>query len=90
MADLNFVAIVTGPEEYLEKGATVERFSITWDDILDAVEDLDDEGTPSEEEVVDAIQYLKEEYVAEWEQKFCRAIILTEEQFAELKTVNID
>lgn len=85
MKDLRFIAIVTGPEEYLEGGVKVEDLTITWDDIIDAVEDLDDEGQPSEEEVVDAIQYLKEEYVAEWEQRWCRAILMTEEQFDVVK-----
>jgi hypothetical protein len=85
MADLKFVAIITGPEEYLEGGVKVEDFTITWDDIVDACDDLDDEGTPSEEEVVDAIDYLKEEYVAEWGQRWCSVSLLTNEQFLVIK-----
>jgi len=85
MADLKFVAIITGPEEYLEGGVKVEDFTITWDDILDAVEDLDEEGTPPEEEVVDAIQHLKDEYAAEWEQRWCSVSLLTNEQFQAIK-----
>jgi len=89
MKDLRFIAIITGPEEYLDEGVKVEDFTISWDDILDAVEDLDEEGTPPEEEVVDAIQHLKDEYAAEWEQRWCRAILMTEEQFELVKKTKI-
>ena len=89
MKDLKFVAIITGPEEYLEEGVKVEDFTISWDDILDAIEDLDGEGNPSEEEVVDAIQYLKDDYAAEWEQRWCRAILMTEDQFELVKKTKI-
>jgi hypothetical protein len=85
MADLKFIAIISGPEEYLEGGVKVEDFTITWDDIVYSCEDLDEEGNPSEEEVVDAIQYLKEDYADEWEQRWCRAILMTEEQFELVK-----
>jgi hypothetical protein len=85
MADLKFVAIITGPTEYLEGGVKVEDFTITWDDIVDACEDLDDEGTPSEEEVVEAIEYLKEEYAAEWSQRWCNVTLLAQEQFLVIK-----
>ena len=89
MKDLKFVAIITGPEEYLDEGVKVEDFTIAWDDILDAIEDLDEEGNPSEEEVVDAIQYLKDDYAAEWEQRWCRAILMTEDQFELVKKTKI-
>lgn len=89
MKDLKFVAIITGPEEYLEEGVKVEDFTISWDDILDAIEDLDEEGNPSEEGVVDAIQYLKDDYAAEWEQRWCRAILMTEDQFELVKKTKI-
>ena len=85
MADLKFVAIITGPEEYLEGGVKVEDFTITWDDIVDACEDFDDEGTPPEESVVEAIGYLKEEYAAEWGQRWCSVSLLTNEQFQAIK-----
>lgn len=89
MKDLRFIAIITGPEEYLDEGVKVEEFTIAWDDILDAIEDLDEEGNPSEEEVVDAIQYLKDDYAAEWEQRWCRAILMTEDQFELVKKTKI-
>ena len=89
MKDLKFVAIITGPEEYLDEGVKVEDFTIAWDDILDAIEDLDEEGNPSEEEVVDTIQYLKDDYAAEWEQRWCRAILMTEDQFELVKKTKI-
>ena len=89
MKDLRFIAIITGPEEYLDEGVKVEDFTISWDDILDAIEDLDEEGNPSEEEVVDAIQYLKDDYAAEWEQRWCRAILMTEDQFELVKKTKI-
>ena len=89
MKDLKFVAIITGPEEYLDEGVKVEEFTIAWDDILYAIEDLDEEGNPSEEEVVDAIQYLKDDYAAEWEQRWCRAILMTEDQFELVKKTKI-
>jgi len=85
MADLKFVAIITGPTEYLEGGVKVEDFTITWDDIVDACEDLDDEENPTEEGVVEAIEYLKEEYAAEWEQRWCSVSLLTNEQFQAIK-----
>ena len=89
MKDLRFIAIITGPEEYLDEGVKVEEFTIAWDDILDAIEDLDEEGNPSEDEVVDAIQYLKDDYAAEWEQRWCRAILMTEDQFELVKKTKI-
>ncbi len=90
MKDLKFVAIITGPEEYLEGGVKVEDFTITWDDIIDACEDLDDEGNPTEEEVVEVIDYLKEEYASEWEQRWCRVLLTTNEQFQAIKEYKIE
>lgn len=90
MKDLKFVAIITGPEEYLEGGVKVEDFTITWDDIIDSCEDLDDEGNPTEEEVVEVIDYLKEEYASEWEQRWCRVLLTTNEQFQAIKEYKIE
>jgi hypothetical protein len=85
MADLNFVAIITGPTEYLEGGVKVEDFTITWDEIVEDCEDFDDEGNPTEKGVVEAIDYLKEEYAAEWSQRWCNVTLLSKEQFQTIK-----
>ncbi len=74
-----YVAIIKGPKEYLAEGFKIEKFEITQDEIDDFLE----EGEEGETEE-DAIQYYKEEYMAEWEQKWCSVQLLNESQFDEL------
>ena len=69
-----YKAIITGPDEYLTGGVLVESFEITQDAINEYLSEEDDE---TEE---DAINYYKEEYIAEWAQRWCTAQLLTEEK----------
>jgi hypothetical protein len=69
-----YKAIITGPKEYLPGGVLMEEFVITQDDIN---EYLGEEDSETEE---DAINYYKEEYIAEWAQRWCTAQLLTEEK----------
>lgn len=90
MQELKFVAIITGPDEYLKGGFKVEEFTISEDEVSEVIEDAGgDPDNPKLDEVVEAISCLKGEYAAEWEQRWCRAILLTEEQFEIIKNTNI-
>ena len=90
MYKIKFIAIVTGPEEYLKGKLLVEEFTISEDEVSEVIEgDGEDPDNSTVNQVADAISYLKEEYVDEWEQRWCRAILLTEEQFVNLKNTNI-
>jgi hypothetical protein len=77
METLKFVALISGPEEYLPGGVKIENFEITEEEVLDVIED----GESSE----DAINYLKEEYVAEWEQRWCKVVLFTLEEYEKFK-----
>lgn len=77
METLKFVALISGPEEYLPGGVKIEDFEITEEEVLDVIED----GESSE----DAINYLKEEYVAEWEQRWCKVVLFTLEEYEKFK-----
>lgn len=88
MQELKFVAIITGPDEYLQGGFKLEEFTINEDEVSEVIEE--EGGDPDNPKlVIEAISYLKGEYAAEWEQRWCRAILLTEEQFVNLKNTNI-
>ena len=90
MYKIKFIAIVTGPEEYLKGELLVEEFTISGDEVSEVIEgDGEDPDNPTVDQVADAISYLKEEYVAEWEQRWCKATLLTEEQFETIKNTKI-
>ena len=90
MQELKFVAIITGPDEYLRGGFKVEEFTISEDEVSEVIEDAGgDPDNPKLDEVIEAISYLKGDYADEWEQRWCRAILLTEEQFEIIKNTNI-
>lgn len=74
-----YVAIIKGPKEYLQGGIKFEKFEIHQHEIDDFLED-GEEGETEE----DAIQYYKEEYAAEWEQRWCSVTFLSESEFNEL------
>jgi hypothetical protein len=76
------IAIVVGPKEYLPEGIKVELFEVAQDDIDCFLEEVEEE---TEE---DAIQYYKEEYIAEWEQRWCQVMLLTEEEFKKIKSID--
>lgn len=65
-----YKAIITGPKEYLPGGVLMEEFVITQEDIN---EYLGEEASETEE---DAINYYKEEYIAEWAQRWCNAQLI--------------
>lgn len=71
--------IVTGPAVYLPELVKVEDIEITQDEIEEAMEDGESED--------DAISYILNEAIAEWEQRWCRAIIITVEQYIKLKEI---
>lgn len=79
METMKFKVIITGPKEYFPERLRVEDFEITEQEVLEVIE----EGETSE----DVIEYLKEEYCAEWEQHWCRAVILSLEDFEKIKNV---
>jgi hypothetical protein len=74
-----YVAIIKGPKEYLPEGIKFEKFEIHQHEIDDFLED-GEEGETEE----DAIQYYKEEYAAEWEQRWCSVTFLSEPEFNSL------
>ena len=69
-------AIVTGPKEYLPGEVLIEEFVITQEDIN---EYLGEDGSETEE---DAINYYKEEYIAEWAQRWCNVQLITKYEVA--------
>ena len=68
-----FVALVTGPKEYLKEEVLVEPFEITQEEI-----DECREGEESDEEV---IEYILEEYGNAWGQRWCHAQVFTLGQY---------
>jgi hypothetical protein len=69
----NYVMIITGPKEYLKDSPKIEKFTITQEEI-----DELREGEESDDEV---IEYILEEVCAEWEQRWCKAQVFTENQW---------
>jgi hypothetical protein len=78
METLKFKAIISGPKEYLPGGVKIEDFEITEEDVLGAIEDED--GSSEE-----AINYLKEEYCAAWEQRWCKVNLIPLDEFEAIK-----
>lgn len=76
-----YIALITGPEPMLKNGFRLERFTVTDDDISEFLEEEDLLTIPTVER---AIEYYKEEYVAEWEQRFCNVTLMTMAQFTEI------
>jgi hypothetical protein len=68
-----YVAIVKGPKEYLKEEVLVETFEITQEEIDECREDGE-----SDEQVID---YILDEYAAEWEQRWCHAQVFTLGQY---------
>ena len=72
-----YVAIIKGPKEYLPGGIKFEKFEIYQQDLEDFLDDGEEYGDTEE----DAIKYYKEEYAAEWEQRWCSVTFLSESEF---------
>lgn len=70
-----FYIIATG--KIIPTGSKVERIVITEDEIEECREDGESDD--------DVINYILEDSCAEWEQKFCRAIVITPQQYEEMK-----
>jgi hypothetical protein len=72
--DYQFIGVIKGPIAYLgEFGCTAEHITLTKEEIEEELEDG--------ETVEDYIDYYLEEYVNEWEQKFCSVQVYTKEQW---------
>ena len=71
-----YKAIVTGPKEYLPGGVLMEEFVITQEDINEYLGEEDSENTNV------AINYYKEEYIAEWAQRWCNVQLITKYEVA--------
>lgn len=71
-----FYLLITGPKPYLPGGPRYEKLVITQEDIDEARE----EGE-SDDEVV---EYIIEEEIATWEQHWCQASVLTEDEYKKL------
>jgi hypothetical protein len=78
-----YKAIITGPKEYLPFGVRIEEFEITQEEIDDYLAEDDSE---TEE---DAINYYKEDYIASWEQNWCKVQLLTDAEIDELDRKNL-
>lgn len=69
-----YIAIITGPKEYLPGGFKREEFVITQEDID---EYLSEDDSETEE---DAIEYYKEDYIAVWAQGWCNVQLISEHE----------
>jgi len=72
-----YIAVITGPKEYLPEGKLIEEFTISEEDIEDYLSE--DDGT-----VEEAIEYFMDEYRAEWEQRWCNVQFYTMEEFEKI------
>ena len=72
-----YIAVITGPKEYLPGGKLIEEFTISEEDIEDYLSE--DVGT-----VEEAIEYFMDEYSAEWEQRWCNVQFYTMEEFEKI------
>jgi hypothetical protein len=72
-----FYLLVTGPKVYLPGGSKLEKIEITQEDIDDTRE-----GDESDEDV---LNYFIEEEIAAWEQGWCKAVVITEDDYNKLK-----
>jgi hypothetical protein len=75
-----FYLLVSGPKVYLPEGTKVEEHSITQEDIDEWIEDGETEQ--------DVIDYFIEEEIAAWEQRWCQAVQITEDQYHKLATAS--
>jgi hypothetical protein len=72
-----FYLLVTGPKVYLPGGRKLEKIEITQEDIDDTRE-----GDESDEDV---LNYFIEEEISAWEQNWCKAVVITEDEYNKLK-----
>lgn len=70
MANEIYVAMISGGPL---KEPKFEKFEITEDEITEALEEYETRE--------DAIDFIKEDYISSFEQRGCKVILLTEEQF---------
>jgi len=70
MANEIYVAMISGGPL---KEPKFEKFEITEEEITEALEEYETRE--------DAIDYIKEDYISSFEQRGCKVILLTEEQF---------
>jgi|LakMenEpi03Aug12_release.lakeMendotaPanAssembly.Ray.scaffolds.fasta_scaffold408459_1 hypothetical protein len=72
-----FYLLVTGPKVYLPGGRKLEKIEITQEDIDDTRE-----GDESDEDV---LNYFIEDEISAWEQHWCKAVVITEDEYNKLK-----
>ena len=72
-----FYLLVTGPEVYLPGGRKLEAITVTQEEI--------DEMRDEDETDQDVIDYLIEEEIAEWAQRWCTAQVITKREYEKLK-----
>jgi len=70
MANEIYVAMISGGPL---KEPKFEKFEITEEEITEALEEYETRE--------DAIDFIKEDYISSFEQRGCKVILLTEEQF---------
>ena len=71
-----FYLLVTGPKVYLPGGRKLEKIEITQEDI-----DEMREGDESDQDVID---YIINDAIAEWKQGWCKAVVITEDDYNKL------
>lgn len=76
----NYILIVTGSRVYLPNGPRVESFTIT-DEEMDDMR-ITTNGAPDDK----LINYIIDDITDEWNQGFCQALVVPEEDIETLKT----
>jgi len=72
-----FYLLVTGPKVYLPGGRKLEKIEITQEDIDDTREE--------DESDEDVLNYFIEDEISAWEQHWCKAVVITEDEYNKLK-----
>lgn len=78
---ITFKLLITGPKEYLKDGVLVEDLEITAEEI----EELREEGETDN----DVIQYILEEEINGWAQRWCRCQAFTLNEWQQIKKNNL-
>lgn len=78
---ITFKLLITGPKEYLKDGVLLEDLTITREEI----EELREEDETDD----DVIQYILEEEVNGWAQRWCKCQVFTLEEWQQLKKNNL-
>lgn len=74
---ITFKLLITGPNEYLKDGVLLEDLTITDGEIKELREDDETDD--------DVIQYILEEEVNGWAQRWCKCQVFTLEEWQQIK-----